>query len=97
MGIFDVFRKKEKKQTSEESFRMHLLKNGRITDATITENETLESGKILVHYYYSVQGANFESSEILTPEQVKKSIEYAPGAKVGVRYDPKHHGSSVLV
>lgn len=96
MGLFDLFRQK-KKAKLEKNFRENLLQNGRITDATITENETLETGEIVAYYYYSVQGANFESSEILNETQMQNSIKYAPGATVGVRYDPRHHGSSILV
>lgn len=96
MGLFDSFRQK-KKVKLENNFRENLLRNGRITDATITENETLETGEIVAYYYYSVQGANFESSEILNEAQMQNSIKYAPGATVGVRYDPRHHGSSILV
>lgn len=96
MGIFDVFRKK-KKADPEAEYRENLLRRGRITDGEVIDNETLETGEVVVYYVYSVQGADFESSEILTPEQMEHSIKYAPGASVGVRYDPRHHGSSTLV
>lgn len=97
MGLFDRFRKNKKQAEQVRNFRANLLEKGRLTDATITDNETLDTGETLVHYYYTVQGALFESSEILNEEQLKNSVKYAPGAVVGVRYDPKHHGSSVLV
>lgn len=96
MGIFDSFRRK-KKVDLEANFREALRRRGRLTDGIVIDNEVLETGETVVYYHYSVQGANFESSEILTEEQLKNSIKYAPGATVGVRYDPKHHGSSVLV
>ena len=81
----------------ENEFRKNLLRNGRITDGQIIDNELNETGEPIVYYIYSVQGADFESSEILSEEQAKEPIKYAPGASVGVRYDPKHHGSSILV
>lgn len=96
MGIFDVFRKK-KKIDLETQYRENLLRNGRITDGEIIDNEVSESGETVVYYIYSVQGADFESSEILSEDQAKESLKYAPGASIGVRYDPKHHGSSILV
>lgn len=96
MGIFDGIRRR-KKLALEAQFRENLSKRGRITDGQIIENETLESGDVVAYYVYSVQGADFESSEILSEEQLKNSIKYAPGASVGVRYDPRHHGSSILV
>lgn len=96
MGLFDIFRKKSNEDIERE-FREKLIRSGRITDGVIIDNETLETGKIVVFYVYSVQGADFESSEVLSDEQAQESIRYAPGAHVGVKYDPKHHGSSILV
>jgi hypothetical protein len=95
MGIFDFFTKK-KEVDLEKRRREHLLKNGRITDGTIIDSETTENGE-LVYYYYSVHGVDFESSEFLTEEQMQEPLKYAPGAKVGVRFDPKQHGNSMLV
>lgn len=96
MGIFDAFRKKNKPDL-ETQYRENLLRNGRITDGVIIDTEVSETGETIAYYSYSVQGADFESSEILSEEQLKDQIKYAPGANVGVRYDPRHHGSSILV
>ena len=96
MGLFDRFRSQPKVDL-EKQRREHLLKNGRITDGTIIESETTATGEELVYYFYSVQGTDFESSEILTEEQQFNPIKYAPGAKVGVRFDPKQHANSMLV
>ena len=95
MGLFDIFR--SKKVSTETERREFLKTKGRITDGTIVESETNENGEEVVFYYYSVQGANFESSEILTEEQRENPLKYAAGAKVGVRFDPKNHGNSMLV
>jgi hypothetical protein len=91
MTLFGIFKKKQKIDNRE-----HLIKNGRITDGTITECETLEAGEV-AYYVYSVQGADIESSEFLTEEMLNAGVKYAPGAKVGVRYDPRNHGNSILV
>ncbi len=96
MGLFDIFKRK-KQINSESERREFLLTKGRITDGTIVESEISETGEEVVVYYYSVQGAEFESSEILTMEQRENPLKYAPGAKVGVRFDPKNHGNSVLI
>jgi len=96
MGLFDIFKSK-KRINSETERRAFLETKGRITDGTIIESETSDSGEEIVHYYYTVQGANFESSEILSEEQRANLLKYAPGAKIGVRYDPKNHGNSMLV
>lgn len=95
MGIFDFFKKK-KDVDLEKQRRDYLQQHGRITDGTILDTETTEKGE-LVFYYYSIQGVDFESSEILTEEQMSEPLKYAPGAKVGVRFDPKQHGNSILI
>jgi hypothetical protein len=96
MGIFDRFRKK-KELPNENSRREFLLKNGRITEGTIIDSETLDSGEEIVYYYYNIQGVDFESSDILTDKQKENAIKYAPGAKVSIRFDPKNHGNCILV
>lgn len=96
MGFFDIFKSK-KPVNSESARREFLLAKGRITDGTIIDSEMTEAGEEIVYYYYNIQGVDFESSEILTAEQREDPLKYAPGAKVGVRFDPKNHGNSMLV
>jgi hypothetical protein len=96
MRLFDIFKSK-KKVVSEAERRNFLQSKGRITDGTIIESETSETGEEIVFYYYNIQGVDFESSEILTTEQRENRLRYAPGAKVGVRFDPRNHGNSMLV
>lgn len=96
MGFFDRFKRK-KEIDSETRRREFLSHNGRICDGTIIDSETTDAGAEIVYYHYSIHGANFESSEILSAEQLQEPLKYAPGAKVGVRFDPKNHGNSMLV
>ncbi len=96
MGIFNLFRKK-KEIDAESQFRENLLRRGRITDGQIVDVKELETGETVAYYIYSVQGADFESTEILTQAQKADPIKYAPGASVGVRYNPRQHGSSILI
>lgn len=79
------------------SRREFLLANGRITNGQIIDSQRSDTGEEIVSYVYNIHGVSFESSEILTPEQSQDSIKYAPGANVGVRFDPKNHGNSMLV
>lgn len=95
MGFFDIFKKK-KEVDLEAARREFLSKSGRICDGTIIESETTEAGEELVYYFYTVHGVDFESSEILTAAQKENPLKYAPGAKVGIRFDPKNHGNSIL-
>ena len=95
MGIFDIFKKKEIVDF-ESKRREYLNRFGRITDGEILDTEAGEGGEI-IYYSYSVHGADYESSEIIAFEQITDPIKYAPGAKIGVRYDPKQHANSILV
>jgi hypothetical protein len=96
MKIFDVFKRKKTKESGADR-KNFLLTNGRITDGQIVDSNKNENGEEVVSYIYNIHGVSFESSEILTDEQLQNSIKYAPGAKVGVRYDPKNHGNSTLI
>ncbi|MDQ3375237.1 MAG: hypothetical protein M3521_15290 [Acidobacteriota bacterium] len=96
MGLFDLFKAK-KKADLDAGRREFLHSKGRITDGTILDIERSEAGEEIIIYYYTVQGVDFESSEILTDRQRDNALKYAPGAKVGVKFDPKNHGNSMLV
>lgn len=95
MGFFDIFRNKNRNK-SEAARREFLKKNGRICDGTILDTDINEAGEEIAYYYYTVSGVDYESSEILTEEQRRNPLTYAPGASVGVRFDPKNHGNSIL-
>lgn len=95
MEFFNLFKKKQ--VNSEASRIEHLEQHGRITEGIIIDSETSDTGEEIVFYVYTIQGVDFESSEMLTEEKLLNIIKYAPGAKVGVRFDPKNHGNSMLV
>lgn len=95
MGLFDIFRRK-KADNSDAARREFLQKKGRIADGTIIDTEISDAGEEIAYYFYNIQGVDFESSEILTDEQRQNPLKYAPGAKVGIRFDPKNHGNSIL-
>ena len=96
MGLLDFF-KRENKTDLVQKRREVLLQKGRIADAIIIDSEIDDNGDEIVRYHYNIHGVDFESSEILTDEQKKDSLKYAPGANVGIRFDPKNHHNSVLV
>jgi hypothetical protein len=95
MSLFNIFKSKKKLNIKEN--REMLQAQGRITDGLIIDSETNEAGEHIAFYTYNIQGVDFESSEILTVEQLQNPIQYAPGAKVGIRFDPKNHGNSTIV
>lgn len=92
MGFFDIFRRKN--EDGEAKRREFLQTKGRIADGTILETQTSDAGEEIISYYYSVQGVSFESSEILGKNH--DSNKYTAGAKVGIRFDPRNHGNSIL-
>lgn len=94
MGFFDFL--KQKKPDPFVGRREHLLENGRITDGVIIDTETKPDGDEVVFYLYSLNGVDFESSELLTAEQRSDPLKFAPGATVAIRYDPKNQGNSTL-
>lgn len=95
MGLFNIFKPKQTVDL-EKQRREFLLTKGRICDGTILESETAENGDEIVFYFYNIQGVDFESSEILTADKLQDPLKYAPGARIGVRFDPKNHGNSIL-
>ncbi len=96
MGIFSLFKRKKDRDVFAER-REHLIAHGRITDGKIIDTEINGRGEEIVFYLYTLNGVDFESSELLSEEQRSDRLQYAPGARVGVRYDPKNQGNSMLV
>ena len=96
MGLLRLFKKKEPPVSNADRIKQ-LLKVGRITDGQIIDYEITPKGEEIVFYVYTLNGVDFESSEMLSDEQRKEPLKYAPGAKVGIRYDPKNQGNSMLV
>jgi len=93
MGFIDkIFRKKP----AETDRRKFLLAQGRITDGVILDIETNDAGEEVAVYLYTLNGVDFESSDVLTAEQRRDRVKYAPGAKVGIRFDQKNQGNSIL-
>ena len=94
MGIIDKILRR--KPVDPDARRRLLLANGRITDGVILDTEINDAGEEVAIYSYTLNGVDFESSDVLTEEQRFDRIKYAPGAKVGIRYDQRNQGNSVL-
>ena len=94
MGIVDKILRR--KPPDPNARRLFLLANGRITDGVILECEINGDGEEVVFYSYTLNGVDFEASEILTADQRLDRVKYAPGARVGVRYHPKNQGNSIV-
>jgi Protein of unknown function (DUF3592) len=51
---------------------------------------------VTIFYRYDIMNVQYESSQVLTQQQLGRRTEYVPGATVTVRYDPRHPGRSVV-
>ena len=76
--------------------RRRLLAGGRITDGVIIDTQMDDAGNEIAIYSYTLNGVDFESADILTAEQRLDRAKYAPGAKVGIRYDQRNQGNSIV-
>ena len=56
----------------------------------------MRDGREIVYFMYTLNGVDFESSEILTAEQAADPLKYADGQKVNIRYDQRNQGNSTL-
>lgn len=96
MGIFDLFRRKKKDDETER--RAGLIRGGRITEGSIFDVITDDTGAITqVFYNYEINGVQFESSQALDAGQRTHADDYFPGARVTVRFNPRQPGNSVVV
>jgi hypothetical protein len=96
MGIFDIFRRQKKDGEAER--RARLLHAGRIADASVFDIVTDESGGITqIFYNYTINGVDYEASQLLDPAQRLRQGDYFPGARVTIRYNPHQPGNSVVV
>jgi hypothetical protein len=93
MGFFDKLRRK--KYSSDAERRAYLRAHGRITEGVIIDTDTNGSDEI-VYYLYTLNGVDFESSELLDEIQKQEMLKYAPGQKVSIRFDPRNQGNSIL-
>jgi Protein of unknown function (DUF3592) len=97
MPFLDRFRRK--KDDPEGDRRARLLRNGRIAEGTIVDiSGESDSGTFTqIFYRYEIGGVEYESSQALDPAQQQRQTDYAPGARITIRYDPHQPGNSVVV
>lgn len=96
MGILDLFRRD--KTDGEAERRALLLRTGRITEGTIFDVVTDEADRITqIFFNYNIAGVDYEASQVLDEAQRAHQINYAPGARIIVRYNPRQPGNSTVV
>jgi hypothetical protein len=96
MSLLNRFRQKKTEGEAERVAR--LLRTGRIAEGTIFDiSDDGQDNAAQVFYSYSINGVDYESSQLLTDEQHSQKSNYTPGARIIVRYDPRQPGNSVVV
>jgi len=96
MSLSNMFRRK--KVDAEAERRVRLLSSGRIADGIIVDTGNDDAGAIRqIYYSYEVSGVEYESSQLLDNDQRQREMNYAPGASVTIRYDPRQPGNSIVV
>lgn len=96
MSIFNLFRRN--KADGEAERRAQLLRAGRITEGTVFDVITDDAGHIThVYFSYQINGVDYESSQTLDDSQRQRPADYAPGARITIRYNPRQPGNSVVV
>jgi predicted RNA-binding protein with EMAP domain len=95
MSFLDRFRKK----VEDEASRIKRLSTtGRMTDGRIIDAVSDMEGRISqVTYTYMLAGVLYESSQALDIKQQQRSVDYAPGKQIVVRYDPRQPANSIVV
>ena len=69
-----------------------------MTDGNIIDAVSDNSGQITqVTYTYTLAGVLYESSQALDAQQRQRSLDYAPGKQIIVRYDPRQPANSIVV
>ena len=95
MSFLDRFRKKVEDEASRFA---RLSKTGRMADGNIIDAISDDNGLILqVTYTYMLAGVLYESSQTLNHLQQQRSLDYAPGNQIIVRYDPRQPANSIVV
>ncbi|HEX8142945.1 MAG TPA: DUF3592 domain-containing protein [Pyrinomonadaceae bacterium] len=97
MPFLDRFRRK--KDDPELARRTRLLRSGRISEGTILDigGESDSGSFTQIFYRYEISGVEYESSQLLDREQQQRHLDYSPGARITVRYDPHQPGNSIVV
>ncbi len=78
--------------------RALLLRAGRITEGIVLDIVSDDSDIInCIFFTYQINGVEYESSQSLNNEQREQQANYAPGARVIIRYDPQRPANSIVV
>jgi hypothetical protein len=95
MSFLDRFRRK--KEDPEVARRALLLRAGRIGDATVLGTDVDGDGHTMLSYSYTIGGVDYQAFQRLNAEQLLRTHDYLPGARVVLRYNPRSPANSFVV
>ena len=95
MSFLARFRRK--KEDPEVIRRRLLLQSGRIGEATVLETSRDADGNMMLSYSYTIAGVDYQTSQRLDEEQLRRLHDYYPDARVTLRYDPQRPVNSFVV
>ena len=85
------------KEDPEVARRRMLLQSGRLGEATVLETNKDGDGQVMLSYSYTVGGVDYQAFQPLDEEQLRRTHDYLPGARVQLRYDPQRPANSFVV
>lgn len=97
MSFLSRFRRQ--KEDPETKRRSRLLGTGRISEGSVLDiqNDPATGAITQIFYTYTINGVEYESSQALDPAQQQREVDYVPGARITIRYDPHQPFNSVVV
>lgn len=97
MSFLDRFRRQ--KEDPEMKRRARLLATGRIAEGSVLDIHNDPATGVIkqIFYNYTINGVEYESSQSLDAAQQEREFDYAPGARITIRYDPHQPFNSVVV
>jgi Protein of unknown function (DUF3592) len=95
MSFLARFRRQ--KEDPEVARRSLLLRSGRIGEATVLSTDVDADGNTMLSYSYEIGGVAYETWQRLDKQQLLRKYDYLPGARVPLRYDPRHPANSFVV
>jgi hypothetical protein len=94
MSFLARFRKT--KEDPEIARRSLLSRAGRIGEATVDGVDTDGDGNMMLSYSYTVGGVDYQAFQRLDEQQLLRKHDFLPGARVPLRYDPRHPANSFV-
>jgi hypothetical protein len=95
MSFLNRFRKKKEDESSRFA---RLSTTGRIVEGMVIDLISDSNGQVTqVCYRYEINGVQYESSQVLNPEQQLRVNDYTSDARIIVRYEHNRPANSIVI